>query len=94
MVEENLVTSATPQQVAPQSNETISMLERAEKLHKETKEAEERIQNHRKAIEELETRRIMGGVTQAGSITKTPEQIQQDKANELANDIVGAFKRR
>lgn len=76
------------------SNNTISILERAEKLNKETKEAEERMQGHRKQIEELETRRIMGGGTFAGSIHKTPEQLNQEEAQKIANEIAGAFRRR
>lgn len=86
--------AGVPHSPASPQNETLSILERAEKLNKETKEAEERINSHRKAIEELETRRIMGGQSSAGSIAKTPEQLKEEEAKKLADDIVGAFKRR
>jgi len=76
------------------SNNTISILERAERLNKETQEAEARMAGHRKQIEELETRRIMGGGTIGGSIHKTPEQLNQEEAQKIANEITGAFKRR
>lgn len=77
-----------------QSNETISILERAEKLHKETLESEERIKQHRKAIEEIETRRVMGGGSTGGSIQKTAEELQKEQADAMAQDIVNAFTRR
>lgn len=85
-------TSISPAPVVP--TDTLTILERAEKLNKETKEAEERILSHKKTIEELETRRIMGGQTSAGSINKTPEQLQKEEAQKMANDIVSAFKRK
>lgn len=76
------------------SENTLSILERAEKLNKETKDAEVRIAEHRKQIEELETRRILGGATLAGSINKTAEQLEKEKADEMANEIVRAFGRK
>jgi len=78
---------------ATPNNETLSILERAEKLSKETKESEDRIVAHRKAIEELETRRVMGGETRAGSISKTPEELKKEESEKMASEIVGAFDR-
>lgn len=84
----------TDTQAQNNSSDTISILERAEKLNKETQEAEQRMAGHRKQIEELETRRIMGGGTLAGSIHKTPEQLNQEEAQKIANEITGAFRRK
>lgn len=96
MSDENTPSQApqAPNQSAPEQSNTLTILERAEKLNKETKEAEARILEHRKQIEELETRRIMGGNTYAGSINKTPEQLKKEEADRLAGDIISAFKRR
>ena len=87
-------TEPTPTQSAEEQPSTLSIIERAEKLNVETKLAEQKIAEHRKIMEELETRRIMGGQTYAGSINKTPEQLKKEEADKLAGDIVNAFKRR
>jgi len=80
---------------APSSpTETIGLLERAEKLNKETLEAEKRIAEHRRRIEEIETKRILGGQSNAGQVAKTPEQLKAIESDKIASDIVNAFKRR
>ena len=80
--------SSTPSQ--PASGKT-GILERAEKLHKEITDTENRIAEHRRKIEELLTKKILSGETIAGSVQKTSEEIKTEEAKKMADEIVSAF---
>ena len=68
-----------------ESETPLSIIERAEKLNKETAEAEKRILEHRKVIEELETRRIMSGQSRV----EPPKVVDLEKeANDRAQALL------
>lgn len=64
----------------------LSIIERAEKLNKETKEAEERINKTKAEIMEIETRRIMAGKT---TIEAAPQVKEETPAEYAARILKG-----
>lgn len=56
---------------------TESIIERAEKLNKETKEAEARILDHRKAIEEITARSMLAGRSNAGTNVVVDKEAEE-----------------
>lgn len=69
-------------------------IERAELAVKRMEEAEKRLDDKIARLTELEANRLLGG-TGGGHIEtmKTPEQLQQDKVQRQADEIVKAFKK-
>jgi len=63
---------------------TLSIIERAEKLNQATAEAETRIAAHRATIEEMETKRIMGGQT---TVQPTAE-VKVETAKEYSEKVM------
>lgn len=63
--------------------ENLSVLERAEKIHKETLEAEARLKEHRAKIEEYETNRIMSGQSNIQPIPQAKEETPLEYKNRI-----------
>lgn len=69
----------------------LDKIERAEFAVKRLEETEKRIDDKIAKLTELEANRILGSTAGNHIEPKTPEQMQQQKAQGLADDIVKAF---
>ena len=70
-----------------------SFLEKTEALVKRNEEAVAKMEELTKRNEAIEHKRLIGGNTQAGQKTLTPEEQLNDEAKKRADEIAGAFKR-
>jgi hypothetical protein len=67
---------------------TLSIIERAEKLNKETMEAEERINKARAEIMELETKRVMGGKSNVEPSPVVKEETPKEYADRVMRNSI------
>ena len=75
------------------TEQPLSMIERAEKVKAEIEAIEKRFDEQMKRNEEILSRMIMGGKSNAGQISKSPEQQLDAQIKEESDKIVGAFHR-
>jgi hypothetical protein len=76
---------------SPETSQTPNLVDRAEKLRDDVLAAEKRIDEKIKYNEEIETRRILGGKSNAGTEQKTPQQIQQESVNAEVESLLTGF---
>ena len=74
-----------------QEEQTKSVLQTAQELKEQIKAENDRREELLKREENIQARNLLSGRTDAGEVKQTPEQQQQSKAQEMADDIVGAF---
>jgi len=72
---------------------TTNILEQAELIRKGLEEANKKSEELLKRQEAVAARMMLGGSTEAGSIHKTPEEVQKDEVETEASKIVGRFHR-
>jgi hypothetical protein len=95
MVNEEKSETPTTQNInAGDKPQELGKIERAELAVKRMEEAEKRLDDKIAKLTELETNRLLGG-SAGGHIDtmKTPEQIQKEKMQRAADEIVKAFKK-
>lgn len=82
------------EEIKTEETKELSQLEKAEQTLKEMQEIEKRLDEKRKQIDEMQANALMAG-TAGGHIEsmKTPEQREDEIAQKMADEIVGAFKR-
>ena len=87
------MTDETPQAVAPATPQetTLSVVERVEKATKTLEEVERRIDEKTKSYEQLIARQLLSGRSEAGTIHKTPEQLNAEKVQAEVDRVVKRF---
>lgn len=97
MTEENIqpneakATEQAPAQPPKGDNsETVGIIERADSVAKRMEEANKRAEELIKRQEMILSRSILGGKTEAGSVSKTQEQLDEEKVN---SQVEAAIKR-
>lgn len=88
---------ATAQEQAPAQSgtgsdpQTVSLIDRADSVAKRMEEANKRAEELIKRQEMVLSRSILGGKTEAGTVTKTQEQIDAEKIDAMAKAAVERF---
>lgn len=77
---------------APIILETSSMVERVENSDKSIKEQVDRFEKLVERSEAMNARMMLGGKTEAGTVTKSPEQEIKEKAEAEAKEILDRLK--
>lgn len=72
---------------------TASLLERADALRKGLEETEKRIKEHIDRFENIAARQLLSGRSEAGTVNKTPEQINKEETDRQSAEIVKRFHR-
>jgi hypothetical protein len=75
----------------PQEVKQENPIDQINKRYDEVKQANDKLQQELLRSEELRTRQIMGGQSNAGN-NKTPKDLEDDKINDEVSKIVKSFK--
>lgn len=84
MVDENKEVAKQPESdLIKEASATADRLEKANAAHEELLNREERLQ----------ATRILGGKADAGMMVKTQEEVEREKTQKLADEMVKAFRK-
>lgn len=73
--------------------ETNSIIERADKIATRIEEANKKAEELVNRQEAIAARIMLSGKAEAGQVSKTPQQSQEEQADEMARNIIKRFRR-